>query len=149
MSNDKPQPRFPAGINAEEKRAWASFYARVGKDPLLAAELIAELNSDIELKRMHLALYLCSREAIRVHQSRQTGNLRIAHALRWLFRAVFVIPARLLATGLRHGTDIALASLPEEAQREPAIRQVKRIERSGKFAVQKAEFDKQQQQHTG
>jgi len=149
MSNDKPRSRFPAGFNAEEKRAWAGFYARVGKDPLLAAELIAQLDKDAELKRAHLALYMSSKEAMRAHQQRLSRNQRIAHAIRWLYRALFAVPAKWLVGGLRRSTDIALASLPEEASGEPAIRQVKRIARSGTFTADKAEFDKQQQQHTG
>lgn len=149
MSNDKPRPRSPAGFNAEEKKAWAAFYARVGKDPLLAAELIGLLDKDVELKRAHLALYLSSKEAMRAHQQRQVRNQRIAHAIRWLFRLSFAVPAQWLVSGLRRSTDIALASLPQEATGESAIRQVKRIARNSTSAADKAEFEQQQQQSTG
>jgi hypothetical protein len=151
MSNDKPRPRSPAGFNAEEKKAWATFYARVGKDPLLAAELIALLDKDIELKRAHLALYLSSKEAMRAHQQRQGRNQHIAHAIRWLFRLLFAAPAKWLVGGFHRSTEIALASLPQEATGESAIRQVERIARNGtstanKAKPEKAEPDKQQQQ---
>lgn len=149
MSNDKPRPRFPAGFNAEEKKAWASFYARVGKEPPLAAELIAQLDKDIELKRAHLALYMSSKEAMRAHQQRLARNQRIAQAIRWLCRTLFVVPAQWLVGGMRRSTEIALASLPEGATGEPAVRQVKRIARSGKFPAKSAELEKQQQQSTG
>ena len=149
MSNDKPRPRFPAGLNAEEKKAWASFNARVGKEPPLAAELIAQLDKDAELKRAHLALYMSSKEAMRAHQQRLARNQRIAHAIRWLCRTLFAVPARWLVGGLRRSTEIALASLPEEATGEPAVRQVQRIARSRPLAADKAEFEQQPQQSTG
>jgi len=149
MSNDKPRSRFPAGSSAEEKKAWAGFYARVGKDPLLAAEVIAQLDKDAELKRAHLALYMGSKESLRAHQQRQARNQRIAHAIRWVFRGLFAAPAKWLVASLHRGTEIALASLPEEASGEPAVDQVKRIARNGSFAAGKAAFDKQQQQFTG
>ena len=149
MSNDKPRPRFPAGLNAEEKRAWAGFYARVGKDPLLAAELIAQLDKDIELKRAHLALYMSSKEAMRAHQQRLARNQRIAQAIRWLCRVLFMVPAQWLVSSMRRSTEIALASLPEGATGDPAIRQVKRVARNRTFAADKAEFAKHQQQSTG
>lgn len=115
MSNDKLRPRIHAGVNAEEKKAWAAFYARVGRDPLLAAELIKQLDRDPELKRAHLALYLSSKEALRAHQQRHARNQRIACAIRWLLQRLIALPARWLANGAHRGTDIALATLPREA----------------------------------
>lgn len=149
MTSEKPRYRPPAGSNAEEKRAWASFYARVGKESTLAAEVVAQLDEDTELKRAHLALYLSCRESLRTHQVREVRNQRIARALRWMFRLLFVVPVRLLAGSLSRGTDIALASLLDEAKQEPAIRQVRRIARRNTFSADKAAFEQQSKQQTG
>ncbi|MCE4369723.1 hypothetical protein [Xanthomonas hortorum] len=149
MTSEKPRYRPPTGSNAEEKRAWASFYARVGKESTLAAEVVAQLDKDSELKRAHLALYLSCRESLRTQSAREARNQRIAQAVRWLFHVLFAVPAKLLVGGLSRGTDIALASLPQEAKREPAVRQVRRIARSKTFSADKAQFDQQSKQQTG
>lgn len=68
-------------VDAEEKRAWVRFYKQVGRDAVLAAEVIGQLEADIELKRRHLALYLCCKQAVRQHEARQARDRRIGH---WL-----------------------------------------------------------------
>lgn len=150
MTIDKSRSRAPVGANAEERRAWASFYARVGKDAMLAAEVIVQLDKDADLKRTHLALYMSSKETLRVHQLRQVRNGRIAHAVRWLFHLVFAVPIKLLIGGLYRSTEIAIASLPEDsATHEPAIRQVRQIARKKAFSADRAEFERQSKQPTG
>ena len=60
MSLEKPHSRAKrTGIEYEEERAWVSFYKRVGNDLALATEVLSQLESDPEIKRSHLALYLC------------------------------------------------------------------------------------------
>ena len=42
MSPEKPRPRARrCGIEFEEERAWVGFYKRVGRDPAIAAEVMA------------------------------------------------------------------------------------------------------------
>ncbi|HOG04521.1 MAG TPA: hypothetical protein PLL14_11105, partial [Accumulibacter sp.] len=56
MSLEKPRPRpRRSGIESEEERAWVGFYQRVGRDPAIATEVMAQLESDPEMKRTHLA----------------------------------------------------------------------------------------------
>jgi hypothetical protein len=65
MSLEKPRPRpRRSGIESEEERAWVGFYRRVGRDPAIATEVMAQLESDPEMKRTHLALYLCCKESL-------------------------------------------------------------------------------------
>ncbi|MCD9026811.1 hypothetical protein LDO26_01090 [Luteimonas sp. BDR2-5] len=149
MTTDHPRSRPSSGSNAEERKAWASFYARVSKESTLAAEVVAQLDRDPELKRAHLALFLCCRESLRTHKVREERNRRIAQAVRWLFRLVFVVPLRLLAGGMARGTDIALASLLLEAKQEPAVRHVKPPVRKKSSATDKATPDRQSAQDTG
>lgn len=78
MPLDKPQPRARrCGIEFEEERAWIGFYHRVGRDPAIAAEVMAQLEADADMKRTHLALYLCCKESLRVHKARQSRHKRI------------------------------------------------------------------------
>ena len=148
MSDTKPRPRFPAGFNIEEKKAWAGFYARVGKDPLLAAELIAQLDKDVECKHAHLALYMCSKESLRTHQQRLVRNQRIALGVRWLCHALVVVPIQWVLGGVHRGTEIALASVPEPESIKPTVHPVKRVTRIRSAPTENAAFDNQRQ-HIG
>jgi len=75
-SFQSPSPRRST-IDIEEQRAWVGFYKRVGRDVALAAEVMAQLDGDAEMKRRHLALYLSCKQSIRVHKARQARDKRI------------------------------------------------------------------------
>ena len=87
QSASRPKPRRSA-IGTEEEKAWVSFYRRASKDPAIAAEVLAQLDADPEMKREHLALYLCCRESLRVQQARDARNQRIGQFVRWLMDAL-------------------------------------------------------------
>jgi hypothetical protein len=53
LSSTRPKPRR-ISVATEEERAWISFYQRVGHDAALALEVLAQLDADVEMKRMHL-----------------------------------------------------------------------------------------------
>ena len=108
MSPEKPRPRAKrCGIEFEEERAWVGFYKRVGRDPAIAAEVMAQLEADVDMKRTHLALYLCCKESLRVHKARQARNKRIGQFVRGLGQALLVRPMLGLRTRLRHGGEYA------------------------------------------
>ena len=93
MPLDKPHPRARrCGIELEEEQAWIGFYRRVGRDAAIAAEVMAQLEADADMKRTHLALYLCCKESLRVHKARQARNKRIGQFARHLAQAIFVRP---------------------------------------------------------
>ena len=143
MSPEKPRPRARrCGIEFEEERAWVGFYKRVGRDPAIAAEVMAQLEADVDMKRTHLALYLCCKESLRVHKARQARNKRIGHFVRGLGHALLVRPMLGLRTRLRHGGDIALECLPD-TRKEPALQQVRRLGRDAEFAAAQAAFEQQ------
>jgi hypothetical protein len=102
MPLDKPHPRARrCGIEFEEERAWIGFYRRVGRDAAIAAEVMAQLEADADMKRTHLALYLCCKESLRVHKARQARHKRIGQFVRHLAQAIFVRPLLGLRTRLR------------------------------------------------
>ena len=142
MSPEKTERARPRakrfGVEFEEERAWVTFYRRVGHDATIGAEVLTQLEADPELKRAHLALYLCCKESLRSHKARQARNKRIGQFVRWLCSGLFVAPARLL----RRGGDMALECLPETAK-EPAGPQVRRLTREAEFARAQASFDPQ------
>ena len=143
MSPEKPRPRARrCGIEFEEERAWVGFYKRVGRDPAIAAEVMAQLEADLDMKRTHLALYLCCKESLRVHKARQARNKRIGQFVRGLGQALLVRPMLGLRTRLRHGGDIALECLPD-TRKEPALQQVRRLVRDAEFAAAQASFEQQ------
>ena len=143
MSPEKPRPRAKrCGIEFEEERAWIGFYKRVGRDPAIAAEVMAQLEADVDMKRTHLALYLCCKESLRVHKARQARNKRIGQFVRGLGHALLVQPMLGLRTRLRHGGDIAVECLPD-TKKEPALQQVRRLSQDAEFAAAQASFEHQ------
>ena len=126
-------------VGMEEERAWVSFYRRAGKDPVIAAEVLAQLDADPEMKREHLALYLCCRESLRLHQARETRNQRFGRFVRWLLGGLFVrFPANARRV-LGRGSDLASACLPEEPS-EPATAQIQRLAKNPKVRAARAAF---------
>ena len=143
MSFEKSRPRTRrSSIEHEEERAWASFYQRVGSDPIIADEVMAQLESDPEIKRTHLALYLCCKKSLRQHKARQARNKRIGQFVRWLCHGLFIRPLRGLRETLGHSSDIAVECLPETVK-EPAVAQVRRLAREAEFATAHKTFGQQ------
>ena len=138
MSLEKPRPRpRRSGIESEEERAWVGFYRRVGRDPAIATEVMAQLESDPEMKRTHLALYLCCKESLRQHKAR---NKRIGQFVRGLCHGLFMRPLRSLQKALRHGSDITVECLPDVVK-EPAVPQVRRLSRETEFTKAHTAFE--------
>ncbi|MCU7369999.1 hypothetical protein PEC18_03725 [Paucibacter sp. O1-1] len=134
----RAKPRRSA-IGIEEERAWVSFYRRAGKDPAIAAEVLAQLDADVEMKREHLALYLCCRESLRLQQAREARHQRIGHFVRWLLGGLFVRTPKVTGRALGRARDMAVACLPE-SHAEPAGAQVQRIAKNPKVRASRAAF---------
>lgn len=121
----RPLPRRPT-VQSEEEQAWVSFYRRARHQPTVAAEVLAQLDLDPDMKRAHLALYLCCRESLRLHEERAARDARLVAGLRWLGNAIAVRGLGGLRRLLGRAGDIALASLPVAAP-EPAKAKVRRL----------------------
>ena len=100
-------------VEQEEERAWVSFYARVPHDPAVASEVLSQLEADPELKRDRMALYLCCKESVQSHKARTERNKRIGHAVRVVFRVLFVRPVLALGRAFQHSGSLAIECLPE------------------------------------
>ena len=139
MSQERTSPRNKRfSVDQAEQRAWIGFYRRVG-DPVVAAEILQELQSDPEMKRAHLALYLRCKESLRAHKARLARNKRIGQFVRMLCSAVFLTPARAAHRLLNRSRDIAVECLPQ-ASAEPAARQVRKLTREAEFAQEQSAF---------
>lgn len=121
----RSRPPRPS-VQSEEERAWVSFYQRARHNPAIAAEVLAQLDLDPEMKREHLALYLCCRESLRLHEARVARDQRIGRSVRWLVHAVTVRSFAAVRRVFGRTTDVALACLPGGAE-EPAQAQVRRL----------------------
>lgn len=124
------------GVEFEEERAWVAFYRRVRHDVALAGEVLAQLDGDPEMKRSHLALYLCCKESLRSHKARQARHKRIGQFVRWLCHGLIVRPALALRRWLDQGSNLAVECLPETVS-EPGLlqsRQARRIPRQPESA---------------
>ena len=143
MSQEKThRPRVRrSGVHLEEEKAWIGFYRRVG-NPDIAMEVMHQLESDPEMKRMHLALYLRCKESLRTQKARQARNKRIGQFVRMVSTALFVAPIIAIQKLLRQSGAIAVECLPE-VHKEPAVRQVKNLARDTEFAQAQSEFDSQ------
>lgn len=137
-STPRPKPRRSC-VAAEEERAWIGFYRRVADDAALATEVLAQLDTDAEMKRTHLALYLSCREALRTHAEREQRHARIGAFVRRMVHGLLVALPKAAGRKLRHGGDIAVACLPE-ADMEPAREQVRRVVTDPGFAAAHAAF---------
>jgi len=137
-STPRPKPRRSC-VAAEEERAWIGFYRRVADDAALATEVLAQLDADAEMKRTHLALYLSCREALRTHAEREQRHARIGAFVRRVVHGLFVALPKVAGRKLRHGSDIAVACLPE-ADVEPARAQVRQVIADPGFAAAHAAF---------
>lgn len=138
-SSLRPKPRRTS-VATEEERAWISFYQRVGRDAALAAEVLAQLDADAEMKRMHLALYLSCRESLRSHAAREQRNERIGRFVRRMLHGLFVAMPRTVGRKLRRGGDIAVACLPE-VDGEPALARVRRLASDPEFGAARGAFE--------
>lgn len=114
-------------IEREEEKAWIRFYQRVDADPVLATEIVAQLDSDAELRRRHSALYLCSKQSLHAHKARRDRSQRLATSIRWLALGLLLRPlAKLLSAAKLTGrrvSELAVALLPQEGV-EPAVARV-------------------------
>ncbi len=143
MSLEKARPRAKRfGVAFEEERAWVAFYRRISHDVAIASEVLAQLEADPEMKRAHLALYLCCKESLRMHKARQARNKRIGQFVRWLCHGLFVVPAQALRRTLHRGGDIAVECLPQTVK-EPALPQVRELVREPEFAQAASSFSAQ------
>lgn len=138
LALSRSKPRRPS-IASEEERAWVGFYQRVGTDPSIAAEVMAQLEADPEMKRGHLALYLTCRESLRLHDAREQRNQRIGSFVRATLVALFVRLPQELGRKLRRGGDVALACLPQ-VESEPARGQVRRLVAEPEFNAAHTSF---------
>lgn len=138
VNASRGRPRRSA-VATEEELAWVSFYRRAGKDPAIAAEVLAQLDADAEMKREHLALYLCCRESLRLQQAREARNRRIGQFARWLFGVLFFRTPKATRRALGRARDLAVACLPE-ASTEPATAKVQRLTKDPKVRAARAAF---------
>jgi len=132
-------------IEIEEARAWVGFYRRVSSDPAVATEVMAQLEAVPEMKRAHLALYLCCKESLRTHKATQARNKRIGQFVRWLARGLVIVPVQAMHRAFHQGRDMAVECLPmiTKAGKEPGVPQVRRLRQEAEFAQAQASFDAQ------
>ncbi|MHB1332303.1 MAG: hypothetical protein ACYCY1_06870 [Sulfuriferula sp.] len=126
------------GVDFEEEKAWVSFYRRAG-NPAIATEVMNQLESDPEMKRTHLALYLRCKETLRTQKARLARNKRIGQFVRMLSSAMFVAPVITVQRLLRQSGEIAVECLPNVTS-EPAARRVRSLTKEPEFAQAQSEF---------
>lgn len=102
----------PVSVDRAEERAWIGFYERVDRDPSLAIEIMALLDSDPDSKRRHLALYLCCRQSVRFHRAREARDRRIGELVRLLLRSMIVQPLSTAMGLVARGADLLAACSP-------------------------------------
>ena len=122
--------------NVEEDRAWFHLYRRAGEHAV-AAEVVQHLDSDVEAKRTHLALYLRCRETLRKQKVSQARRQRIGSFVRQMMGLAFIGPFRVLDVISRYCGGVALEMLPEK-RREPAVTRMHQLKDDPKFAQAKA-----------
>jgi len=117
-TQNRHRPKRPS-VEGEEEKTWCTFYKRSPQDPALAAEVLKLLDSDPEMKRSRMALYLCCKESVRKDKAKQARNQRIGAFVRRLAAWLFVFPLEVLRRTGRESRDIIIDMLPEA---EPPLR---------------------------
>lgn len=141
MPLESVPPRPPrSALRKEEERVWVGFYQRVGRDPAMAADVMAQLEVDALMKRQHLGLYLRCKAAQRRHKERQARHKRAGLWLRSSLRTVLLEPVLALVQFLANGRELLLASLPPP-KAEPASPQARRLARQPGYAAARASFE--------
>ena len=107
-----PRDARPASVDRAEERAWIGFYERVDRDPALAIEIMALLDTDADSKRRHLALYLSCRQSVRVLKARQARDRRIGELTQSLFRALVLQPLAITRRLVARAADLLAACAP-------------------------------------
>jgi hypothetical protein len=143
MLTDRP---FPAprkvkrsAVEIEEERAWVRFYRQVGQADI-AAEVLAQLDTDLQARHEHLALYLSCKESLRAHKARMQRNKRIGQFVRQACRVLVAEPLRALRQKTSRAIDLLVECLPE-LRREPATAKVRQLRRDAEVAQAHAAFD--------
>ena len=116
----------------EEDRAWAYLY-RDADDATAAAEVVKHLDCDPEIRRVHTALYLRCKQAIRRQKLRQERDQRIADAIKLTIATVVIRPLRALRSMLFGGGAVALEMLPH-SRKEPAVPRLQELRDTPEFA---------------
>lgn len=99
MEQKRPNSRrMPAA--GEEDKVWISFYRNVS-DPVLAAELLAHLDKEVDSRKQYAGLYLRCKQSIRRERERQARAKRYGKAMRVVLRYMVLAPARIVARILR------------------------------------------------
>jgi hypothetical protein len=107
-----PRDARPASVDRAEQRAWIGFYERVDRDPALAIEIMALLDTDADSKRRHLALYLSCRQSVRVLKARQARDRRIGELTQSLFRSLVLQPLAITRRLVARAADLLAACAP-------------------------------------
>jgi hypothetical protein len=106
-------------VDIEEERVWASLYRRVA-DPVIAAELVAHLEKNGEMRFQRSGLYLRCKHVLRREKARQARLRKIGAAIRWAIHMVIGAPLGWTSRLFRFMGALLLACLPEREDRAAA-----------------------------
>ncbi|MGB7988404.1 MAG: hypothetical protein WCF44_03360 [Candidatus Methylophosphatis roskildensis] len=145
MSLVIPSQHKARQARTSEEHAWDTLY-RTKHDPTAATEVVEYLDSEPEVRKSHLGLYLCCRQTVRAHEARRVRTQRIAAFLQLALHLVLVVPLRVVMRALRGSGDVAVELMPQvqatrtvvAAKSEPAVKRLRKVVKSGNFAQAKA-----------
>ena len=106
-------------VDIEEERVWASLYRRAA-DPVIAAELVAHLEKNGEMRLQHSGLYLRCKHVLRREKARQARLRKIGAGIRWAIQIVIGVPIGLTSRLFRSMGAVLLACLPEREDQAAA-----------------------------
>jgi len=112
--------------NREEEKVWVQIYRRAG-DPVIAADLIEQLESDREVKARHLGLYLRCRQSLRQEKARRARAKLLAHGVHVVGRLLFGWPLEVIRDSFSFLSAVGVAWARAD---EPAVRQMHKIRRN-------------------
>lgn len=118
----------------EEEKVWVQFYRHAG-DPVIAADLIEQLEADREVKARHFGLYLRCRQSLRQERVRRARAKLVAHAFHLVGRLLIGWPIEVIRDGFGFLGSVTVAWAGTD---EPAVRQMRKFRRNGQAAKSNA-----------
>ena len=123
-------------VALEEERPWVGSYRHVA-NLAIAAEVIAHLDCDADLKRSHPALYLRCKVSVHKKKARRARAKRMCSFMRRIVGGLLPHPERRTRGQLRPDARFVVAGLPESTP-EPAQHAVNSLPRTAELTAQPA-----------
>jgi hypothetical protein len=109
----------------EEEKVWTGFYRKAG-DPVVAADLMEQMEADSDVKARHLGLYIRCKQSLRHEKARRARVRFAAQLVQAMVRMLCVRPVSVARGVLQFLGAVVVMTTGWD---EPAVRQMRNVRR--------------------